>query len=106
MEFKKETLKTCSQATGLVVVIDVIRAFTTAAFAFAAGANSITLVSTVEGATQLRDQIPDGLIMGEVMGLPPDGFDFGNSPSALVGADLKNCHLNSAHQHGHARGRE
>jgi len=32
MEFQYETLQTCSQTTGLVVVIDVIRAFTTAAF--------------------------------------------------------------------------
>jgi len=93
MEFRYETLQTCSQATGMVVVIDVIRAFTTAAFAFAAGANSITLVSTVEEATRLRDQIPNALIMGEVMGLAPEGFDFGNSPAAFLGVDLKNCHL-------------
>ena len=93
MEFKYETLQTCSKATGMVVVIDVIRAFTTAAFAFAAGANSITLVSTVEEAIRLRDQIPNALVMGEVMGLPPEGFDFGNSPAAFLGVNLNNCHL-------------
>ena len=93
MEFKYETLQTCSQATGMVVVIDVIRAFTTAAFAFAAGANSITLVSTVEEAIRLRDQIPNALVMGEVMGLPPEGFDFGNSPVAFLGVDLNNYNL-------------
>jgi 2-phosphosulfolactate phosphatase len=93
MEFRYETLQTCSQSTGMVVVIDVIRAFTTAAFAFAAGADSITLVSTVEEATRLRDQIPNALIMGEVMGLPPEGFDFGNSPAAFLDVDLNNRHL-------------
>ena len=77
----------------MVVVIDVIRAFTTAAFAFAAGANSITLVSTVEEAIRLRDQIPNALVMGEVMGLPPEGFDFGNSPAAFIGVDLNNYNL-------------
>lgn len=65
MEFKKETLQTCSQATGLVVAIDVIRAFTTAAFAFARGAKSITLVSTVEESLYLRQQIPNALVMGD-----------------------------------------
>jgi 2-phosphosulfolactate phosphatase len=31
--------------------------------------------------------------MGEVGGLPPPGFDFGNSPFALIGLDLANRHL-------------
>jgi 2-phosphosulfolactate phosphatase len=74
MKFKKESLQTCSQATGLVVVIDVIRAFTTAAFTFAEGAKAIKLVSTVEEALFLRNQNPNTLVMGEVKGLPPDGF--------------------------------
>jgi 2-phosphosulfolactate phosphatase len=93
MKFKKESLQTCSQATGLVVVIDVIRAFTTAAFAFAEGAKTITLVGTVEEALFLRNQNPNTLVMGEVKGLPPDGFDFGNSPTELLGAEIKNCHV-------------
>jgi len=33
--------------SGVVVAVDVLRAFTTAAYAFAAGATSICLVSTV-----------------------------------------------------------
>jgi len=37
-------------ATGVVVVIDVMRAFTTAAYAFEAGIGEIELVSTVEEA--------------------------------------------------------
>ena len=77
----------------MVVVIDVIRAFTTAAFAFAAGAKSITLVSTVEEAKSLRDRIPNSLVMGEEMGVPVEGFDFGNSPSAFINADLSRHHL-------------
>jgi 2-phosphosulfolactate phosphatase len=38
------------QATGSVAVIDVFRAFTTAAVALANGASQITMVSTVEEA--------------------------------------------------------
>jgi 2-phosphosulfolactate phosphatase len=88
MHIQRATLQTCHQFTGAVVVIDVLRAFTTAAYAFAAGANDILLVSTVEEALALRQQFPGSLAMGEVGGLPPLGFDLGNSPAALLNADL------------------
>jgi 2-phosphosulfolactate phosphatase len=84
----RATLETCAEATGTVVVIDVLRAFTTAAFAFDAGAEAITLVAEVEEAFALRDENPDWLIMGEHGGLPVEGFDFDNSPAAFVGRDL------------------
>ena len=70
----------CHTAKGLVVVIDVIRAFTTAAFAFASGAEKIILVSTVEEAFRLKELNPEYLLMGEVDGYPIKGFRFGNSP--------------------------
>ena len=88
MKIGRATLDTCSHATGTVVVIDVIRAFTTAAFAFAAGAQDITLVGTVHDAFALRQRAPGALIMGEVNSLPVKGFDLGNSPSAFIGLDL------------------
>jgi 2-phosphosulfolactate phosphatase len=93
MKFERASLQTCSEATGVVVVIDVIRAFTTAAFAFAAGAEKITLVAKVAEAVELRQQHPRALIMGEVQGLPPAEFDFGNSPFAFIGIDLPCRHL-------------
>lgn len=70
-------------ATGDVVVIDVIRAFTTAAHAFAAGIEEIELVATVEEAFAR-----DGFRMGEVGGRLIPGFDHNNSPSALAGRKL------------------
>lgn len=88
MYISHATNDTCAQATGLVVAIDVIRAFTTACYAFEAGAKEIVLVRGVEEALALRDQMPGALVMGEVGGLPPEGFDYGNSPSALIGQDL------------------
>lgn len=93
MRIHRATLDTCAQATGVVVVIDVIRAFTTAAFAFAAGAQGITPVSTVEEALALRSRIPNALVMGETHGLHVEGFDFGNSPAALASLDLTGRHL-------------
>jgi 2-phosphosulfolactate phosphatase len=88
VEIKRATLDTCSAANGSVVVIDVMRAFTTAAYAFAAGARDIVLTGSVDEALSLRRQLPGALTMGEAGGLPIPGFDFGNSPSALVGAQL------------------
>jgi 2-phosphosulfolactate phosphatase len=83
------TLESCSTATGAVVVIDVIRAFTTAAFAFAAGAQEIMPVDTVPAALALRARFPDALVMGSDSDrFPPAGFDLGNSPAELSGADL------------------
>ena len=41
MQFRYTNLETCHEATGLVIVIDVIRAFTNAAFAFGQGAERI-----------------------------------------------------------------
>ena len=98
MEFKRLTLRDCDRATGTVVVIDVVRAFTTAAFAFAAGAREVVLTDSVEEAFALRDRFASGagtalgdndvLLMGEVGGEPIEGFDLGNSPAALVASDM------------------
>jgi 2-phosphosulfolactate phosphatase len=88
MKFKYATLETCHTASGLVIVIDVLRAFSNAAYAFSRGAKEIILVSTVEEALDLRSKFPYSKIMGEVGGLPPAGFDFGNSPTQIREADL------------------
>lgn len=73
---------------GAVVVIDVIRAFTTAAYAFGSGAAEIYLVATVDEALALTAAHPGSLAMGEERGLRPDGFDFPNSPAMVRDADL------------------
>ena len=88
LHLHRATPEMCGDATGAVIVIDVLRAFTTAAFAFDAGAKDITLVAEIETAFALREEHPDWLIKGEERGLPVDGFDFDNSPSGFVGRDL------------------
>ncbi|MGH7895261.1 MAG: 2-phosphosulfolactate phosphatase [Candidatus Binatia bacterium] len=75
-------------ARGLTVIIDVFRAFSTAAYAVERGATEVVLVGEVEDAFALRERWPDARIMGEVHGRRVDGFDFGNSTSAIAGADL------------------
>jgi 2-phosphosulfolactate phosphatase len=88
MKFRYTTLDTCHTATGIVLIIDVLRAFSTAAYAFSRGAKQIHLVSEVEEALALKAQLPNAKAMGEVYGLPPAGFDFGNSPTRILEHDL------------------
>ncbi|MFA6916924.1 MAG: 2-phosphosulfolactate phosphatase [Parachlamydiales bacterium] len=75
-------------ATGVVVVIDVLRAFTTAAYAFASGADKVIIVSKVDEAKSLAKAIPDALTMGEEGGRYIPGFTFDNSPWSFFGVDL------------------
>ncbi len=75
------------------MVVDVLRAFTTTAYAFDRGAKEIILVSTIEEAFELRDRDEGYLLVGEVNGLPIDGFDLPNSPSAIKNLDLSNQRL-------------
>jgi 2-phosphosulfolactate phosphatase len=88
MKFHYTNLETCHEATGVVIVIDVIRAFTNAAFAFSRGAKEIYPVSTVEEALKFKAEVPNSLACGEVGGMPPEGFDFGNSPTHTNTLDL------------------
>ena len=76
------------RATGTAIIIDVFRAFTTAAVAFSRGAERIVLVAEVDEALELRRAGVGELCMGEVGGMRPEGFDFGNSPYELSQADV------------------
>jgi 2-phosphosulfolactate phosphatase len=86
---RRRGLTSAHGARGDVVVIDVLRACTTAAFAFGAGASEIVLVSTPTEAFELKQRFPRAKLVGEVGGKPIAGFDFGNSPAAIVRANLK-----------------
>jgi 2-phosphosulfolactate phosphatase len=88
MKFNRYTLEDCHHATGIVLIIDVLRAFSTAAYAFSRGAKEIRLVSRIQEALDLKSQITNAKAMGEMGGLPPEGFDFGNSPSRILEHDL------------------
>lgn len=88
MIFHYTNLDTCHEARGVVLVIDVLRAFSNAAYAFSRGAKEIILVSTVDEALSVRSRIPHSRAMGEVGGIAPPGFDFGNSPTQIREQDL------------------
>ena len=76
------------EAEGTVIIIDVFRAFTTAAIAFQNGASQITLVAEVEEALEMQRRGIGDVLMGEVDGARPEGFDFGNSPFEIAEVDF------------------
>lgn len=89
MKFLRSDLAHCPELHGAVVVIDVLRSFTTAAYALAGGAREVLAVDSVETAHALRRQDPSALAVGALPGgRPVPGFDVGNSPSELVGHEL------------------
>lgn len=72
----------------VVVVVDVIRAFTTAVAAIDAGASSVHCVGGLDEARELAGRMTGSFLMGEEGGDRPEGFDAGNSPFDLAGHEL------------------
>ena len=68
------------EAEGTAIIIDVFRAFTTAAIAFDNGAKEIVLVAEVEEALELHRRGIGDLIMGEVDGKRPRGLTMATHP--------------------------
>ncbi|HYR47247.1 MAG TPA: 2-phosphosulfolactate phosphatase [Candidatus Polarisedimenticolia bacterium] len=75
-------------ARGVVVVIDVLRAFTVSAYALAGGARECLLVRTVDEARRLAAATPGAIISAEVDTLPVAGISISNSPTQIVEADV------------------
>lgn len=71
------------EAVGTAVVIDVFRAFTTAAVALGNGAEKIVMVDDLEAAKRLRAESVGTRCLGERGGVAPEGFEFGNSPHEI-----------------------
>ena len=78
-----------AEARGVVIVIDVIRAFTVAAYACAGGARRLWLVRTTDEAFALRRQEPQALLAGEIGGRLIAGFDLNNSPSLMAATNVQ-----------------
>lgn len=82
---------------GVAVVVDVLRATTWVATALERGAWGVRPVREVEEAQKLaqafREAGQEVLLAGERGGLPPAGFDLGNSPAELMGVELRDRRL-------------
>lgn len=90
MKILRSDLPHCGELRGAVVVIDVLRSFTTAAYALACGAEEVIAVDSIAAARALRARDPGALAIGALGGgAPAPGLDMGNSPSQLAGLDLR-----------------
>lgn len=88
LEIRRVTLQAAAEAQGVVIVIDVIRAFSVATYAFSREVQRLWLVRSVEDAFALREREPNALLAGEVGGRLIPGFDFNNSPSLIAAANV------------------
>jgi 2-phosphosulfolactate phosphatase len=77
--------KGASEAEGIVVVVDVLRAFTSAAFMIHLGAEKILLLTDPEEVLRISQE-RGTIAVGEVGGRKVQGFDLGNSPSQILSA--------------------
>ncbi|MFE3928356.1 2-phosphosulfolactate phosphatase [Streptomyces sp. YIM B13508] len=70
----------------VAVVVDVMRAYTVAAWAFARGAERVVLAESLEDALALKARHPAWVTLKD--GSPAPGFDLVNSPALLRNTDL------------------
>lgn len=77
------------KAEGLAVVVDVVRAFTTACYILKNGARAIIPVGEVDAARAIKKQHPSYVLLGERMGIKQPGFDYGNSPAEIAHVDFR-----------------
>ena len=89
LDIRRVYLLEAAEARGVVIVIDVIRAFTVAAYACAGGARRLWLVRSTSEVFALRQQEPRALLAGEIGGRLIPGFDLNNSPSLMAATNVQ-----------------
>ena len=82
-----ECLEGARRAKGIVVVIDVFRAFSVACYAVDNGAVDYYAVDKIESARKIADE-RGGVLIGERDCIKVEGFDHGNSPTEIENIDF------------------
>jgi len=82
VQFRFVSNEDCVDVEGVAVVVDVLRAFSFAAYALAAGIERIILMDDLARTREVAASIP-GALAGKD-GVPDDGFDLFNSPGQLL----------------------
>ena len=98
-----EFVEGAKKAEGVAVIIDVFRAFSVACYAFDGGASQIIATSQVEEAFRLKQVYGNAFLVGERNEQKIPGFDFGNSPTEILKANLSGktvIHTTTAGTHG------
>ncbi|MEV1090047.1 2-phosphosulfolactate phosphatase [Streptomyces microflavus] len=86
METRFAGIAELAEIPSVAVVVDVMRAFTVAAWAFARGAEKIVLAESLDDALALTARHPEWVALKD--GPPAPGFALVNSPGLLRSADL------------------
>lgn len=77
------------KAKGLTVIIDVFRAFSVACYAYGKGIKKIIPVGDLALAYELRSANENYVLIGERDGKVLPEFNFGNSPTQIIGGNLR-----------------
>lgn len=85
----REFIEGARRAEGVTVIIDVFRAFSVGCYAFDSGADRIIATADADDAFQLRSKYGNSVLVGEREEKKIPGFDFGNSPTEIIQADLR-----------------
>ncbi len=89
MEITKVSfLDGAKSAVGIVVIIDVFRAFSVACYCVDKGVSKIIPVGDVKEALELSKTLNQCVLIGERKGKKLPGFNYGNSPTEILSADL------------------
>jgi 2-phosphosulfolactate phosphatase len=83
-----EFVEGARMARGITVIIDVFRAFSVGCYAFDSGASGIIATAGVDDAFELKRKYANSVLVGERDEKKIPGFDFGNSPTEIIQADL------------------
>lgn len=83
-------LSGAKKAEGTVIIIDVFRASSTIISCLHKKVRNIFPVDTINEARLLKSMHPSWVLIGERNGKKINGFDFGNSPAAVMRSDISN----------------
>lgn len=78
-----------NRSRSVCVVVDVLRASSSMVTLLERGAERVIGAPDIEAARAVHARFPDHLLCGEMDGLPPAGFDYGNSPSEFSRLDFR-----------------
>jgi 2-phosphosulfolactate phosphatase len=81
---RRSFFKGAKRAEGLVVIIDVFRAFSCQPLFFYFGAHRVILEADPARALALKSEYPDAILVGEIDEVPIEGAELGNSPSHIL----------------------
>ena len=80
--------QTFDRSRSVCVVVDVLRASSSIVTLLDRGAAGVLAAPTLDDAVALHERLTDHILCGEKDGLPPPGFDYGNSPSEFSRLDF------------------